>query len=135
MVGAGTMLPLALGLILASSSGILVVLGSRGFLTAAVFFGAMACLGVGIVRTVREEAARRADDHLVPPVPPPSRETLDELLEPVMACPECGTTDLLHAIHGHDGYMVQCPRCAYLGAARTFSRKEEYAKYVQQLAR
>jgi len=135
MVRAATMLALVFGLILASASAILVVLGARGPWALAVFATANACLFVGIVRTAREESRHRADARIVPPVPPPSRETLAELIEPVMACPECGTTDLLHAVHGHDGNMVECPRCAYLGAARTFSQKEEYAKYVQTLAR
>lgn len=134
MVGAAVMLPLAIGLVLASLSAILVVVDFRGPVTFIVFATSMACLGVGITRTLREESLRRPDARMVPPVPPPSRETLAELLEPVMACPECGTTDLLHAVHGHDGY-IQCPRCTYLGAARAFSQKELDAGYGQGLWR
>lgn len=125
---------LTVGLVLASASAILVVSGLRSLPTAIASVAALVCLGIALLRSREVEASRRADARIVPPVPPPSRETLDELIEPIFACPDCGTTDVLHAVHGHDGLMIECPRCKYVGEARVFSRKESYAKYVQRLA-
>lgn len=130
----GTLALFTIGLVLASASAVLVVSGVRTLPTALVLAVALLLLLVGVVRTMAEQALRRAEARLVPPVPPPSPETLAELLTPIHACPACGTTDLLHAVHGHDGMMIECPRCTYVGEARVFSEKEEYAKYVQRLS-
>jgi Zn ribbon nucleic-acid-binding protein len=126
---------LTVGIVLAIASGLAVASGLRHLAIVVVFIAAVGFLLLGLTRTLQEEVGRRADTRLVPPVPPPSRDTLASLREPVAACPECGTTDLLDAVRGQPTHMVECPRCAFLGAPRIFAHKEEYAQFVRALPR
>lgn len=135
MARGSAMVLLTVGLVLAIGSAIAVLSGMRHVAIVLVSLAALLCLVLGLTRTVEEQAARRADTRLVPPVPPPSRETLASLIEPVAACPECGATELLGAVRGVTTRAIECPRCAYLGEARVFDHKEDYAQFVRALGR
>lgn len=75
------------------------------------------------------------------PVPPPSEADLRDVPEPVSACPDCGflgirMPGIQDGVWPEGGQIVfqVCPRCHYRGQPLTFSRREDYALFVDELA-
>lgn len=98
-----------------------------------------------VARRIRgDEATDEVAPRDVPrPVEAPARE--DELAhvpEPVEACPDCGflgirSPGVQDGVFPGGGELVMqvCPRCDYRGMPVRFERREDYARFLRELAR
>lgn len=108
--------------------------GFRGLVVLPVAGAGVLFLAGATARVVRLERERRARSRLGP-VPPPGMETLIALVEPVHACPRCGSTRVAPVLVAHEGAGITCARCAFVGPGRVFERAQEYAAFVRALPR
>lgn len=76
-----------------------------------------------------------------PPVPVPSEEDLRDVPEPVSACPDCGflgirSPGVQDGVWPGGGELVfqVCPRCQFRGQPVVFRRREDYNRFVAELA-
>lgn len=112
-----------------------------------LFFGLVwALIGVtvlGALWRAHPDAAVSTGPRVVPqgPVPPPAGEDLAALREPVTACPDCGFVGLrMPGIRdgawpgGGELVKMVCPRCGYQGMPVEFATREEYARFLRELA-
>lgn len=75
------------------------------------------------------------------PVPAPTDDALAHVPEPVSSCPACGflgirAPGVQDGVWPGGGELIDqvCPRCDYRGLPVVFSRREDYARYVRDLA-
>lgn len=77
----------------------------------------------------------------VHPIPPVAAADLEGVPEPVEACPDCGflgirPPGIQDGVWPGGGELVLqvCPRCGYRGLPVTFSKREDYGEFLEQLA-
>lgn len=97
-------------------------------------------VAVGALRATRPAHDAPAPRPMPGPLAMPDAAALEDLPEPVTACPECGFVGIRMAgiqegVWPGGGSMMKvvCPRCNYVGLPLEFARREDYAAFLAEM--